>query len=136
MLPAEFWPIAKRFARKTLGLAPNQPLLLNLGRTVPRKGIDNAILALSRLAGKDAIRPTLMVVGGNSDLPDPALTPEIARLRSIAQAENVSEQVMFVGRRSRELLSSITARRIFLSRRRGTNPSALRRSKRWPVVRP
>ena len=101
---AEFWPIAKRFARKTLGLAPNQPLLLNLGRTVPRKGIDNAILALTRLAGKDAIRPTLMVVGGNSDLPDPALTPEIARLRSIAQAENVSEQVMFVGRRSRELL--------------------------------
>jgi len=32
------------------------------------------------------------------------LTPEIARLRAIAQAENVGEQVIFVGRRSRELL--------------------------------
>ena len=101
---AEFWPIAKRFARKTLGLAPDQALLLSLGRTVPRKGIDNAILALARLADKDAMRPTLMVVGGNSDLPDPALTPEIARLRAIAQARNVGSQVIFVGRRSRELL--------------------------------
>ncbi|MFL6581020.1 MAG: glycosyltransferase family 4 protein [Burkholderiales bacterium] len=101
---AEFWPIAKRFARKTLGLAPDQPLLLSLGRTVPRKGIDNAILSLAWLADKHAMRPTLMVVGGNSDLPDPALTPEIARLRAIAQGENVGEQVKFVGRRSRELL--------------------------------
>jgi len=101
---SEFWPIAKRFARKTLGLAPDLPLLLSLGRTVPRKGIDNAIFALARLAHKDAMRPTLMVVGGNSDLPDPALTPEIARLRTIAQTQNVADQVIFVGRRSRELL--------------------------------
>ena len=100
----EFWPIAKRFARKTLGLPPDQPLLLSLGRTVPRKGIDNAIRATGVLVREHGMRPTLMVVGGNSDLPDPALTPEIARLRAIAESENVADRVVFVGRRSRELL--------------------------------
>jgi glycosyltransferase involved in cell wall biosynthesis len=100
----EFWPIAKRFARKTLGLPERQPLLLNLGRLVPRKGIDNAIRALGRLRSADIAMPRLMVVGGNSDLPDPALTPEIARLRALAQAEDVAGDVVFAGRRSRELL--------------------------------
>ena len=100
----EFWPIAKRFARKTLGLPPDQPVLLSLGRTVPRKGIDNAIRAVGRLSSDPLVRPKLMVVGGNSDLPDPSLTPEIGRLRRIAQEEKVDDRVVFVGRRSRELL--------------------------------
>jgi glycosyltransferase involved in cell wall biosynthesis len=77
---------------------------LSLGRTVPRKGIDNAIRATGVLVREHGMRPTLMVVGGNSDLPDPALTPEIARLRAIAESENVADRVVFVGRRSRELL--------------------------------
>jgi phosphoheptose isomerase len=41
--PAEFWAINKVQARLTLGLAPDQPLILQLGRLVPRKGIDNVI---------------------------------------------------------------------------------------------
>lgn len=100
----EFWPIDRAFARRTLGLSPGGPLLLNLGRTVPRKGIDNAIRALARLERTHAMRATLLVVGGNSDLPDPALTPEIGRLQEIAHAEGVGDRVVFLGRRSRELL--------------------------------
>jgi D-inositol-3-phosphate glycosyltransferase len=101
---AEFWPIARRFARRTLGLPPEHRVLLCLGRTVPRKGIDNVILGLARLKRFSRVRPTLMVVGGNSDLPDPALTPEIGRLREIAEREGVADRVVFTGRRSRELL--------------------------------
>jgi D-inositol-3-phosphate glycosyltransferase len=99
----EFWPIDRDFARRALGLGSGQPLLLNLGRLVPRKGIDNAIRALSRL-DRRGIPARLIVVGGNSDLPDPALTPEIGRLQAIAADEGVSERVTFLGRRSRELL--------------------------------
>ncbi|HET8698208.1 MAG TPA: glycosyltransferase, partial [Gammaproteobacteria bacterium] len=47
---------------------------------------------------------TLLIVGGNSDIPDPALTPEIRRLREIAQSEGVADRVVFTGRRSREVL--------------------------------
>jgi glycosyltransferase involved in cell wall biosynthesis len=99
----EFWPIERDFARRALGLGNGQPLLLNLGRLVPRKGIDNAIRALPRL-DRLGIRARLIVVGGNSDLPDPALTPEIGRLQAIAAEDGVSERVTFLGRRSRELL--------------------------------
>jgi glycosyltransferase involved in cell wall biosynthesis len=71
---------------------------------VPRKGIDNAIRGLGRLARRHGIVARLVVVGGNSDLPDPALTPEIGRLRQLARDEGVEEQVTFTGRRSREFL--------------------------------
>jgi D-inositol-3-phosphate glycosyltransferase len=101
---AEFWPITRPFARRTLGLPAEGALLLNIGRLVPRKGIDNAIRGLASLERRHGIAARLLVVGGNSDLPDPAATPEIARLRALAGAQGVGERVVFTGRRSREFL--------------------------------
>jgi glycosyltransferase involved in cell wall biosynthesis len=101
---AEFWPIERAFARRTLGLDAAQPLLLSLGRLVPRKGVDNAIRALAHLERLAGIQARLLIVGGNSDCPDPALTPEIGRLREIAREHGVEQRVQFIGRRSRELL--------------------------------
>jgi phosphoheptose isomerase len=46
----------------------------------------------------------LLIVGGESDDPDPAVTPELGRLLAIAGEEGVSEHVTFVGRRGRETL--------------------------------
>src|SRR5690606_2969551 len=74
---AEFWPIARALARRTLGYRPDERILLNIGRLVPRKGVDNAIRALGRLTRVHGLPARLVVVGGNSDLPDPELTPEI-----------------------------------------------------------
>jgi glycosyltransferase involved in cell wall biosynthesis len=100
----EFWPIAKPFARRALGFAANEKLLVNIGRLAPRKGLDNLIRGLGRLARDHHVNAKLVVVGGNSDLPDPAVTPEIARLQAIAAEEGVENQVLFTGRRSREFL--------------------------------
>jgi len=77
---------------------------MNIGRLVPRKGIDNVVRALGRLSRDYGIAAKLVVVGGNSDLPCPVLTPEIGRLGAIAAAEGVADQVVFTGRRSREFL--------------------------------
>ncbi len=101
---AEFWPIARRFARRALGFRPEERLLLNIGRMVPRKGVDNAIRGLAHLERNHGLNAKLLVVGGNSDLPCPTLTPEIGRLKGIAEEEGVAERVVFIGRRSRELL--------------------------------
>jgi glycosyltransferase involved in cell wall biosynthesis len=101
---AELWPITKAFSRRALGLAGEEPILLNVGRLTPRKGIDNLVRGLGRLARSHGIMAKLIVVGGNSDLPDPALTPEIGRLKAIAAEEGVERQVCFTGRRSREFL--------------------------------
>ena len=102
--PKEFWPIDRRFARKALGLEASEPLVLHLGRLVPRKGVDNVIRGLARLASEHEIAAKLLIVGGNSDVPDVRLTPEIGRLRGIAESEGIGNRVVFTGRRSRELL--------------------------------
>jgi glycosyltransferase involved in cell wall biosynthesis len=100
----EFWPIAPRFARRALGLPSDVPVLLSVGRLVPRKGVDNIIRALGVLVRRLGVPAELLVVGGNSDIPDVQATPEISRLRSVAAEAGVADRVTFTGRRSRELL--------------------------------
>ncbi|HWE39403.1 MAG TPA: glycosyltransferase [Isosphaeraceae bacterium] len=102
--PSEFWPIDKPRARAALGIGPGGPVLLQLGRMVPRKGVDNVIRGLARLRRDRGIAARLLVVGGESEVPDPAITPEIGRLRSIAQSEGVADAVTFVGSRGRDVL--------------------------------
>lgn len=160
--PGQFWPIGKVLARVALGLDPNEKVILQLGRMVPRKGVDTVIQGFARLVktmgrGGDDKQDTtpshilhhppnppyeggnknqrlaspltkggvrgvstdagaryepsqipnplrLLIVGGESDEPNPAINPEIGRLQAIAQAEGVTKQVTFVGRRGREAL--------------------------------
>ena len=102
--PDEFEPLDKALARNALGLPLNERLILQLGRMVPRKGVDTVIRGLSWLHRHHHIPARLLVVGGESEWPDPALTPEIGRLQAIADEEGISDYVTFVGRRKRELL--------------------------------
>jgi len=102
--PAEIWPITKPLARFALGLAPDERVILQLGRMVPRKGIETVIRGFARLLHHHNISARLLIVGGESDEPDPQATPEIGRLQAIAAEEGVTEQVQFVGRRGREAL--------------------------------
>jgi phosphoheptose isomerase len=102
--PAEFFPISKALARVVLGIAPEERIILQLGRLVPRKGVDNVIRGFARLVQRHNIGARLLIVGGESDEPDEEATPEIARLREIARAEGVEDDVQFVGRRGRDAL--------------------------------
>lgn len=101
--PKEFHVVDKKLARDKLQLNNNETILLQLGRMVPRKGVDNVIRSLSRLNGS-LKNVRLLVVGGESDKPDEKLTPEIGRLKKIAEEENVSAHVSFTGRRRRDVL--------------------------------
>lgn len=102
--PAEFWQIDKTSARVKLGQEPDEPLLLQLGRLVPRKGVATVIRGFARLVMQHHIAARLIIVGGESEEPDSRLTPEIGRLSAIAYEEGVAERVTFVGRKRRELL--------------------------------
>jgi glycosyltransferase involved in cell wall biosynthesis len=99
-----FRPVPRRRARSIVGLKQNEHVVLQLGRLVPRKGIDNVIRGIARLRDLHGVEATLVIVGGDSDTPDPARTPEIGRLTRIAESEGVLEQVRFVGRRGRDWL--------------------------------
>jgi len=64
----EFHPLNKAYARKLLGLRQDEKILLQLGRMVPRKGVDNVIRAMGHLKGAiDNLR--LVIVGGETDAP-------------------------------------------------------------------
>ena len=122
--PEDFWPIAPKFARRVLDLPSAAPVLLSVGRLVPRKGVDNAVRAVGVLMRRFGMPAKLIVVGGNSDVADPALTPEIGRLRAIAAEEGVADCVTFAGRRPRELLKLYYSAADVLVATPSTKPSA------------
>ncbi|MDQ7978881.1 glycosyltransferase family 1 protein [Paraburkholderia sp. SARCC-3016] len=101
----ELQRVAKRDARATLGWPQDEFIVLQLGRLVQRKGIDNVIRGIGALKRDHGVAARLYIVGGNSESPNEIATPEIARLRGIAVQEQVAAQTTFVGRRGRSHLS-------------------------------
>jgi D-inositol-3-phosphate glycosyltransferase len=99
----EFWP-ANAGARELLGLPPDEFIVLQLGRIVPRKGIDNVIRAMAILKNQHDIKGRLLIVGGNTSEPDPDATPELGRLISLAQSLGIVDSVTFTGQRHRSML--------------------------------
>ncbi|QEH34773.1 D-inositol 3-phosphate glycosyltransferase [Aquisphaera giovannonii] len=113
---SEFGPIDRAEARRRLGLPADGPIVLQLGRMVPRKGVDNVIRGLARLRSSRGVAARLLVVGGESREPDPAATPEIGRLLEVAREEGVADAVTFVGSRGRrELRDYYAAADVFAS---------------------
>jgi D-inositol-3-phosphate glycosyltransferase len=102
--PGEFWRVDRGQARAELGIEPNERLILQVGRMVPRKGVDTVVRGLARLVYGQGIPARLLIVGGESDDPDPALTPEIGRLLQVAEEEQIRDRVMFAGRKDRDRL--------------------------------
>ncbi|CAL8480519.1 glycosyltransferase family 4 protein [Caballeronia sp. S22] len=98
---AEFHPLDKRQARKQLDWPQDRFIVLQLGRMVPRKGIDNVVRALGVCHAEHDESVELYVVGGNSDEANEIATPEIGRLRGIARECGVEEHVHFAGRYGR-----------------------------------
>ena len=99
----EFYPIDKRWARQLLNLPQDQKIILQLGRMVPRKGIDNVIKAVSEIRKRN-LPACLVIVGGEHDTPDPLLSPELARLQKLVDDEGVNPFVVFTGRKQRDAL--------------------------------
>jgi phosphoheptose isomerase len=114
--PHEIWPINQRAAQREIGLRGSEWTVLQLGRMVPRKGVDTAIRGFARMVRQHGVQACMLVVGGASREPDVSLTPEIGRLRQIAAEEAVLDHVHFIGRRNRdELKYYYSAADVFIS---------------------
>lgn len=102
--PEEFGPGDRRAARAAIGVAADEFVVLQLGRIVPRKGIDNVVRGIARLVHGQRVNARLLVVGGESDTPCERATPELRRLRMLAEELGVRDRVTFTGRRRRDQL--------------------------------
>jgi D-inositol-3-phosphate glycosyltransferase len=96
--PSDFWPMSKAFARVTLGFAPDERIVLQCGRMVPRKGVDTAVRGFATFRREHGVDARLVVVGGESDDPAADPSPEIARLRALVREEGIEDSVTFTGR--------------------------------------
>jgi histidinol-phosphate phosphatase family protein len=95
---AEFTPQERAAARSRLGLPADEFMVLQLGRMVPRKGIETVVRAMAEPACGGMM---LRIVGGDCDVPDGRRTPEIARLQDAARDCGVADRVVFEGRKQR-----------------------------------
>lgn len=99
-----FHQVGRERARRVLKLPSDTPILLQLGRLVPRKGIDDVIRAIGALHREHGVAAQLIIVGGESDLPSDSSTPHLGELRRVAAEEHVADDVHFVGRRGGDVL--------------------------------
>lgn len=102
--PAELWPVPRAAARAQLGLPPGRFTVLQLGRMVPRKGVDTVIQGLALLRERHGVDAELLVAGGGQAGLDAASDPELARLGALAQQLGIGGQVRFVGQQPRAAL--------------------------------
>jgi len=86
-----FRPVDKARAREQLGLEPDEPVLLYVGRFAPLKGIDRLLEATAHLKRSRDLR--LMIVGGDGEQ-----TPESRELTSQSRRCGILDRVTFAGR--------------------------------------
>jgi D-inositol-3-phosphate glycosyltransferase len=109
-------PIPRDEARRRIGLPADSFVVVYVGRILPRKDIRNVVRAFALLLARmraatpgctdidnrqHAMRAAgvrLLVVGGETDSPDPFDTPEIGVLQKLAEELGVAEHVVFAGK--------------------------------------
>ncbi|HEU4326481.1 MAG TPA: glycosyltransferase family 1 protein [Roseiflexaceae bacterium] len=103
-----FRPMPRAQARRRIGLAGDGPVVVYVGRMLPRKDVRNLVRAFGLLMREDASGPLadarLLLVGGETDTPDPEATPEIGVLQQLAAEEGIADRVIFTGRRGPDTL--------------------------------
>jgi glycosyltransferase involved in cell wall biosynthesis len=61
--PEELWPVARDEARSRLGLPQDKFLVLQLGRMVPRKGVDTVIQGVAMLRAREKVDAEQLGIG-------------------------------------------------------------------------
>ena len=96
-----FTPLPIEAAKRGLGFDPHELIIVYVGRMLPRKDVRNVIRALALLHD---LPVKLLLVGGDTALPDREVTPEIGALQDLADSLGVRDRVTFVGKRQPDQL--------------------------------
>jgi glycosyltransferase involved in cell wall biosynthesis len=94
-----FRPIDRGEARRRLGIGEDERVVVYVGRMLPRKDVRTLVRAAGILHHEAGFPVRLLLVGGESQEPDPHATPEIGELRQIAAELGIENHVTCTGRR-------------------------------------
>jgi len=102
---SHFYPIPADEARQYVGLAPDDRMILFVGRIEPLKGLDTLIRAVACLKLKNLKEPVrLAIIGGDPDVGPEQMTAEMARVQQLCDELCVGKLVAFLGKRSQDTL--------------------------------
>ncbi|HYN89190.1 MAG TPA: glycosyltransferase [Ardenticatenaceae bacterium] len=106
-----FRPVPRDEARRFIGLETDGPVIVYVGRMLPRKDPRNIVRAVAllverarQLGDDEAGLPLLLLVGGETPEPNPTATPEIGELQRLAAELGIGERVRFTGKRQPDVL--------------------------------
>lgn len=104
---ARFYPIPADEAKAVIGIPPTDRMILFVGRIEPLKGIDTLLHAMSCLYndGVQCQHPHyLAIIGGDPSVSPQEMNAEMARLQALTTELNIGNVVLFLGKRSQDLL--------------------------------
>lgn len=93
-----FRPVDRDEARRAIGLEGDGPVVVYVGRMLPRKDVRNLLRAAALLADDRGVPARVLLVGGDS-APDSLASREVAHLRELARSLGIAERVTFAGQR-------------------------------------
>jgi D-inositol-3-phosphate glycosyltransferase len=102
---SHFYPIPADEARQFIGLAPDDRMILFVGRIEPLKGVATLIQAVACLALKNLKEPVrLAVIGGDPEAVADEMSDEMVRLQRLCDELTVGKMVVFLGKRGQDTL--------------------------------
>jgi D-inositol-3-phosphate glycosyltransferase len=102
---SHFYPIPADEARQFIGLAPDDRMILFVGRIEPLKGVATLIQAVACLALKNLKEPVhLAVIGGDLESITEEMSDEMVRLQRLCDELTVGKMVVFLGKRVQDTL--------------------------------
>lgn len=102
-----FYPVERAEARRRVGLPQEGYVIVYVGRLLPRKDIRNVVRAMAHLVKRSDLGDvplTLLIVGGETEEPDPEKTQEIGEIQRLARELGITQHVHCVGKRPTDCL--------------------------------
>jgi len=104
---SHFYPISDDEAKAVIGIPKSDRLLLFVGRIEPLKGVDTLIRALALLRRNGLLEQyphDLAIIGGDPNASLEEMNSEMLRLQMLCRELGISDLVLFLGKRSQDLL--------------------------------
>ncbi|HIK15539.1 MAG TPA: glycosyltransferase family 1 protein [Leptolyngbyaceae cyanobacterium M33_DOE_097] len=102
-----FGTVSKAEARHALGIAPDEKVVLYVGRFDPRKGIETLVRAVAQSNAKESGKLRLIIGGGSR--PGHSDGAERDRIEAIVEELEITDLTHFPGRLGREVLPTYYA---------------------------